>query len=236
MLQFHSLTKQYDGNRAVDDVSFEVRPGEVSAFVGANGAGKTTTIRMLLGLVRPTSGTALVQGRLYASLATPSRTVGAVLDTGGIHPRRTARRHLRWLAAAGGIPRSRIDAVLDLVDLADAAGRPAGRFSLGMKQRLALAAALLGDPAVLVLDEPVNGLDPAGIRWLREFLRARAAEGRTVFVSSHLLGEMQSVADRALVIANGRLVADWDVRNFAGDGSLEQAYFDLTAQPAGGAA
>jgi ABC-2 type transport system ATP-binding protein len=186
----------------------------VTAFAGRNGAGKSTTLRLLLGLDRPTAGTALIAGRDYAGLDRPLRTVGALLDSGSPHPGRSARDHLRWLAASNALPARRVDTVLDLVDLAGAAERRVSGFSLGMRQRLGIAAALLGDPQVLLLDEPTNGLDPEGIRWLRGFLRGLAVEGRTVLVSSHLMGELELTADRLLVIGAGRLLADTSVREF----------------------
>ena len=200
------LTKRFGSTTAVDDLSFDVRPGRVTGFLGPNGAGKTTTLRMLLGLVRPTSGTALVGGRRYADLADPTRTVGAALEATGFHAGRAARDHLRVLAATAGIADDRVDVLLGTVGLADVASRRVGGFSLGMRQRLALAAALLGDPPVLLLDEPANGLDPQGIAWLRGFLRHLAGEGRTVLVSSHVLAEVQQTVDDVVIIANGRLV------------------------------
>jgi ABC-2 type transport system ATP-binding protein len=203
-----SLTKAFGSTVAVDDVSFEVRSGSITGFVGANGAGKTTTMRLLLGLVAPTSGEALVHGRPYRRLERPRHRVGAVVDGPGAHPGHTARAHLAILAAAAEVPGRRVDDVLDLVELREHAGRRVGGFSLGMRQRLALAAALLGDPDVLVLDEPVNGLDPPGILWVRDLLRRLAAEGRAILVSSHLLAELAEIADRVLVIDRGRLVAD----------------------------
>ncbi|MEV0532945.1 ABC transporter ATP-binding protein [Kitasatospora sp. NPDC050463] len=208
MIQVQGLTKEYDGTRVVDDLDFEVRPGVVTGFLGPNGAGKSTTLRMVLGLDRPTAGRALVNGRHYAELADPLRQVGALLDAHALHGGRTARGHLRWLAAAGGLPERRVAEVLDQVGLGDAAGRRIRGFSLGMRQRLGVAAALLGDPPVLMLDEPVNGLDPEGIRWIRTLLRGLAAEGRSVLVSSHLMTEMALTADHLVVIGRGRLLAD----------------------------
>ncbi|HYT24870.1 MAG TPA: ATP-binding cassette domain-containing protein [Actinomycetota bacterium] len=201
------LTKRFGAVTAVDDLSFEVGEGTVTGFLGPNGAGKTTTLRTLLGLVSPTSGTATFGGRPYRRLPEPSREVGAVLEASGFHPGRSARDHLRVLAIAAGVPAGRTDEVLALVGLAEAAGRRVGGFSLGMRQRLALAAALLGDPRVLVLDEPANGLDPEGVHWLRGLLRAFAREGRAVLVSSHLLAEMAQTADHVVIVARGRLVA-----------------------------
>ncbi|MFA1538839.1 ABC transporter ATP-binding protein [Actinomadura monticuli] len=203
-----SLTKAYDGRTVVDDVSFEVAAGTITGFVGANGAGKTTTMRMLLGLVAPTSGIALVDGRPYRELASPRRRVGAVVDGPGAHPGHSARLHLSVLATASGLPGRRVDEVLDLVELTEHAGRRVGGFSMGMLQRLAIAGALLGDPGVLILDEPANGLDPPGILWMRDLLRGLAADGRALLVSSHLLAELAEVADRVLIIDRGRLLAD----------------------------
>lgn len=207
------LAKVYDGQRAVDDLSFEVPWGRVTGFLGPNGAGKSTTLKMMLGLVRPTVGRSLIAGAPYASLPDPIRTVGALLETQQFHPQRSARDHLSVYSAAARLPRSRADEVLDAVELAAAAGKKVGKFSLGMRQRLGLATALLGDPKILMLDEPANGLDPSGIRWLRRYLRGFVAEGRAVFVSSHLLGEMAQMADDVVVIDRGRLVAHGDVRS-----------------------
>ncbi len=200
------LTKQFGSVRAVDTLSFSVRPGEVTGFLGPNGAGKTTTLRCLLGLVRPTAGRALVGGMAYDRIQNPLRVVGAALEAASFHPGRSARDHLRYLAQASGLSRGRVDAVLRTVGLEEHADRRVGGYSLGMRQRLGLAQALLGDPGVLVLDEPANGLDPAGIAWLRGFLRGLAAEGRTVLVSSHVLGEVQQTVDSVVLLARGRLV------------------------------
>jgi ABC-2 type transport system ATP-binding protein len=208
VIEVRTLTKRYGATVAVDGVSFDVRPGSVTGFLGPNGSGKSTTMRLILGLDRPTSGSATVHGRPYRELAAPLREVGALLDAKAVHGNRSARRHLTWLARAGGIPTSRVEEVLDLVGLTAVAGRKVRGFSLGMSQRLGLAAALLGDPPVLLLDEPVNGLDPDGIRQVRVLLRTLATEGRTVLVSSHLMAEMEETADRVLVIRAGRLVAD----------------------------
>ena len=205
-IEIRGLTKRFGPVLAVDGISFTVAGGTVAGFLGPNGAGKTTTLRMLLGLVEPTSGTATVNGVPYRALEDRSRLVGAVLEASGIHPGRTARGHLRVRAAAAGISRSRVDAVLDMVGLTGDAGRRAGGFSLGMRQRLALAAALLGDPRLLILDEPANGLDPEGVRWLRGLLRGLAAEGRTVLVSSHVLAEVSQIADEVIILSRGRLV------------------------------
>jgi ABC-2 type transport system ATP-binding protein len=205
------LTKAFGTRLAVDDLSFDIAPGRVTGFLGPNGAGKTTTMRMLLGLAQPTSGIASVLGRSYVDLEHPSRRVGTVLDASSFHPRRTARNHLRWVAAAAGVRRARVPEVLETVDLAQAATRQVGEFSLGMRQRLALATALLGQPELLILDEPANGLDPAGIRWLRQFLRAFAASGGSVLVSSHQLAEVAQMADEVVVIHRGRLVTHTSV-------------------------
>jgi len=201
------LTKVFGGNvRAVDQLSFTVEPGSVTGFLGPNGAGKTTTLRMVLGLVHPTGGRATIGGLPYRQLHEPGRIVGAALESSGFHPARTGRNHLRVLATVAGLPEARADQVLDLVGLRDAARRKVRGYSMGMRQRLGLAAALLGDPRVLVLDEPANGLDPDGIRWLRGLLRHLAGEGRTVLVSSHQLNEVQEVADRVVILNHGRLV------------------------------
>jgi ABC-2 type transport system ATP-binding protein len=222
------LTKSFGPVRAVDDLSFVVEPGTVTGFLGSNGAGKTTTLRMLLGLVTPDAGTATVGGRNYADLAAPSDTVGAALDATGFHPARSGRNHLRVYCAVNGYPVRRADEVLHLVDLAEAGSRPVKGYSLGMRQRLALATALLGDPEVLVLDEPANGLDPEGIRWMRGLLRELADGGRTVLVSSHLLWEMQQLADHVVIVNRGRLVRQGDLAELSnGYDSLEQAYFAL---------
>jgi ABC-2 type transport system ATP-binding protein len=206
-IEVTGLTKRFGETLAVDDLSFSVEPGKIVGFLGPNGAGKTTTLRILLGLVNATAGNATVEGRAYAALDDPVHTVGAVLDGGMLHPGRSGRNHLRSLARASGVGDARVDELLELVALSGAAGRRAGGYSLGMRQRLGLAAALLGDPRVLVLDEPANGLDPQGIRWLRDFLRSLAAEGRAVLVSSHVLAEVAQTADDVVVIARGRSVA-----------------------------
>jgi ABC-2 type transport system ATP-binding protein len=201
------LTKRYASVTAVDDLTFRVREGSVTGFLGPNGAGKTTTLRMVLGLARPSAGEATIEGRRYVELDEPARTVGANLEVAGAHPGRSGRNHLRALGVMAGLPQSRADEVLRLVELDSAGDRRAGKYSLGMRQRLGLAATLLGDPRVLVLDEPANGLDPQGIRWLRDFLRSLAAEGRAVLVSSHVLAEVSQTADEVVVIAHGRSVA-----------------------------
>ncbi|MBN9184234.1 MAG: ATP-binding cassette domain-containing protein, partial [Microbacterium sp.] len=206
VLDFSGLTKQFGSVLAVDGLTARVEPGAVTAFLGPNGAGKTTTLRILLGLVRPGSGSATIGGVPYAKLRQPLQTVGAVLEASSFHPGRSAANHLTVYAQAAGLPSSRVDEVLGTVGLADVAGRKVGGFSLGMRQRLGLAYALLGDPGVLVLDEPANGLDPEGIKWLRGLLRELARQGRTVLVSSHLLAEVQQTVDQLLIIARGRLV------------------------------
>jgi ABC-2 type transport system ATP-binding protein len=212
----HGLTKQFRNVRAVDDLSFSVQPGRVTGFLGPNGAGKTTTLRMVLGLVRPTAGTATIDGRRYSDLAEPLRTVGAVLEASNFHRGRSGRNHLRVLCDAAGLPSSRADDVLERVGLTAAARRKVRGYSLGMRQRLGIAAALLADPKVLILDEPANGLDPEGIRWMRELLRGFAANGGTVLVSSHLLGEVQHLADDVIIIAGGRLVRQGSVAELTG--------------------
>jgi ABC-2 type transport system ATP-binding protein len=205
------LTKVYKKVRAVDGLSFTVEPGRVTGFLGPNGAGKTTTLRMLLNLVQPTAGTATIGGRRYSDLTDPVRQVGAILEASGAHRGRSGRNHLLMLCDAAGIPAQRADEVLHLVNLTAAAGRKFKGYSLGMRQRLGIAAALLGDPEVLILDEPANGLDPEGIRWMRDLLKALADQGRTVLVSSHLLSEMQILADDVVIVAAGQLVAQGTV-------------------------
>ncbi|MFG2166363.1 ABC transporter ATP-binding protein [Micromonospora chersina] len=209
MITLRGLTKRFGAATAVDDLTVEIRPGQVTGFLGPNGAGKSTTMRMVLGLDRPTAGQALVNGRPYRELRHPLHEVGALLDATGVHPARSGRAHLAAMARSNGIPARRVDDVLDLVGLdARAAGKPGRALSLGMGQRLGIAGALLGDPPVLLLDEPVNGLDPDGVRWIRRFTRGLADEGRTVLISSHLMSEMQQTADRVVVLGRGRLVAD----------------------------
>jgi len=214
VIEVVNMTKRYGPTLAVQDLSFTVLPGHVTGFLGPNGSGKSTTMRVILGLDAPTSGGARVDGRPYVELPAPLRAVGAMLDARAVHPGRTARDHLLGLARSNGIPTARLDQVLGTVGLSDVAGRRAGGFSLGMSQRLGIAAALLGDPGVLLLDEPVNGLDTEGIRWIRGLLKALAAEGRTVFVSSHLMSEVELTADRLVVIGRGRLIAEATVRDF----------------------
>src|SRR4051794_23423871 len=210
------LTKQYKKLRAVDDLSFTVRSGRVTGFLGPNGAGKTTTLRMLLGLVTPTAGHATIGGRRYTELHDPIRHVGAVLEASSAHRGRTGRNHLRMICRAAGLPDSRADETLELVGLTPAAKRKFKGYSLGMRQRLGIAAAMVGDPRVLILDEPANGLDPEGIRWMRDLLKALAAEGRTVLVSSHLLGEMQLLADDVVIVAAGKLIRQGPVDEVLG--------------------
>jgi ABC-2 type transport system ATP-binding protein len=206
VIEVERLTKRFGSTLAVDDLSFSVTPGTITGFLGPNGAGKSTTMRAILGLVRPTSGSTTVLGRPYRELGMPSQRVGVLLETFDAHPGRSGRSHLRVLALAGGIPRSRVDEVLALVDLGSAGRRRVKGYSLGMRQRLGLAAALLGDPEVLVLDEPANGLDPQGIRWLRDFLRSLASEGRTILISSHVLAEVAQTVDDVVIIHRGKLV------------------------------
>ncbi|MGY1697109.1 ABC transporter ATP-binding protein [Geodermatophilus sp. SYSU D00814] len=217
MIEVSGLTKQYGSRTVVDDVSFVLEPGTVTGFLGPNGAGKSTTMRMMTGLVLATSGTALVDGRRYAELPNPGAVVGTLLDASAVHPGRTGRVHLQLLAAAIGVPGARVDEVLGTVGLSGAARRRIGGYSLGMRQRLGIAGALLADPPVLVFDEPANGLDPEGIRWMRDLLRGHAARGGTVLLSSHLLGEVEHTVDRLLVIGAGRIVADGPVAELLGD-------------------
>ena len=230
MIQVRGLSKRFGATVAVDGLSFDVHPGVVTGFLGPNGAGKSTTLRMLLGLDEPDAGQATIGGRRYRELPWPLRTVGALLDAKAFHPGRSGRAHLAALAASNGIRRSRVEEVLGLVGLEGAAGRRAGTFSLGMAQRLGIATALLGDPGVLLLDEPANGLDPEGIRWMRDLLRSLAAEGRVVFVSSHLIGEMALTAQRLVVVGQGRLLAQTSVAELsARSTSLEEAFLELTS-------
>ncbi|WP_116271651.1 ATP-binding cassette domain-containing protein [Pseudofrankia sp. BMG5.36] len=234
-IEVHGLTKRHGHVIAVDALSFDVQPGRVTGFLGPNGAGKSTTMRIVVGLDRPDNGGTRINGMPYNRLRWPLREVGALLETKAFHPGRSARGHLGALAAGGGIPRRRVEEVLDLVGLTNAAGRRAGTFSLGMAQRLGIAAAMLGDPGVLLLDEPANGLDPVGIRWLRDLLRSLAAEGRAVLVSSHLIGEMALTADQVVVIDNGRLRADTTLAALTAEhGSLENAFLTLTTNGEGG--
>jgi ABC-2 type transport system ATP-binding protein len=249
MIEVRELTKRYGGTVAVDGLSFTVQPGQVTGFLGPNGSGKTTTMRVILGLDAATSGRALINGRGYAQVRDPLRQVGALLDAAAIHPHRRAVDHLRWLAASNRIGRSRVAACLEQVGLAEAARTPAGEFSLGMKQRLGIAGALLGDPGVLLFDEPVNGLDPEGVRWIRGLLRELAGEGRTILLSSHLMSEMALTADHLVIIGRGRLTATTTPADLAGRfgqgvlvraapaadlaGMLEAAGATVTSQPDG---
>ena len=214
MIQVQSLTKRYGEKTAVSDLSFTVRPGVVTGFLGPNGAGKSTTMRMIMGLDHPTSGTALVNGRRYAELRAPLREVGALLEARALHPGRTARAHLTALAATAGLPNGRVDEVLELAGITSVADHRVGGFSLGMGQRLGVATALIGDPATVVLDEPVNGLDPDGVLWIRTLTRRLAAEGRTVFLSSHLMSEMAQTAEHLIVVGRGRLLGDTSTAEF----------------------
>jgi ABC-2 type transport system ATP-binding protein len=207
VIEVEHLTKRYGKTVAVNDLSFRVTPGRITGFLGPNGAGKTTTLKAILGLVRPTSGTTTVLGKHYRELDEPARRVGAVLETSRYHPGRSGRNHLRVLAVQAGVPWNRVEEVLELVAMKDAGKRRVGGYSMGMRQRLGLAAALLGDPELLVLDEPANGLDPAGIRWLRDLLRSLASRGRTILVSSHVLAEVEQIADEVVIIHRGRFVA-----------------------------
>ncbi|MCK0117657.1 ABC-2 type transport system ATP-binding protein [Isoptericola sp. CG 20/1183] len=232
-IQITGLRKSYGAFDAVHDVDLTVEPGRVVGLLGPNGAGKTTTLHVLLGLAAPTAGEALVQGRRHHDLDQPARTVGALLDAGGLHPGRTGRDHLRILALAAGLPAHRVDDVLEIVSMTPAADRRVRTYSLGMRQRLGLAAALLGDPAVLVLDEPANGLDPAGMRWLREMLRSFADGGGAVLLASHVLAEVTQVADDVVVVGQGRVITAGPLDELVRDASLEDVYLDLTATTAG---
>ena len=232
MIEIHELTKRYGDKTVVDSLSFSVPPGQVTGFLGPNGAGKSTTMRMIVGLDAPTSGTALVNGKLYAESSAPLQELGALLEAKAVHPGRTAVNHLMALAYTHGIPRRRVDEVIDLAGLSAVADKRVGAFSLGMGQRLGIAAALLGDPAVVMLDEPVNGLDPEGVKWVRELLRGLAAEGRTVMLSSHLMSEMAQTADRLVVVGRGRLLADTTVEELVGSGQ-DRGVRVATTQPAG---
>src|SRR6476659_10778737 len=216
MIELAGLTKVFGRTRAVEDLSCSIEPGMVTGFLGPNGAGKTTTMRLILGLDDPTCGTATIGGQPYRRLTDPLRVVGALLDARQAHPNRSARTHLRLIASTNRIPAKRVDEVLEMIGLSSVAGKKAGTLSLGMGQRLGIAAALLGDPPVLLFDEPVNGLDPEGIRWVRTLMRTLASQGRTVFVSSHLLAEMANTADRLVVIGRGKLIASTTVAEFVG--------------------
>jgi ABC-2 type transport system ATP-binding protein len=214
MIEVTHLTKRYGERVAVDDLSFAVEPGVITGFLGPNGAGKSTTMRLILGLDAPTKGSATINGKRYRDLRAPLHEVGALLEAGAVHTGRTGYKHLLALAQTQGIPRSRVDQVIDMVGLGSVANKRVGGFSLGMGQRLGVAAALLGDPEILILDEPVNGLDPEGIRWIRNLLKGLAHEGRTIFLSSHLMSEMEQTADHLIVIGRGRLIADTDMAAF----------------------
>ena len=229
MITARGLTKHYGRAAAVRDLSFTVRPGAVTGFLGPNGAGKSTTMRMLIGLDRPDAGQATVNGKQYRDLRLPLREVGVMLEARSFHPGRSARAHLHALALSNAIPASRVEEVLRLTGLEAAGGRRAGKFSLGMAQRLGIAAALLGDPGIVILDEPVNGLDPEGVRWIRNLLKSLSAEGRTVFISSHLISEVAQTAEELIVIGRGRLLAQTTVAALSATaGSLEDAFFRLT--------
>uniref|UniRef100_UPI00403E84F2 ABC transporter ATP-binding protein n=1 Tax=Paenibacillus sp. FSL W8-0194 TaxID=2921711 RepID=UPI00403E84F2 len=234
LITIHNLEKRRGTQEILSGISFKARPGRVTGFLGPNGAGKSSTLRILLGLDRASSGSALMNGKPYAELQHPLATVGAALDGSGAHRMRTGRAHLRWIARAAGLPRSRVEEVLEIVGLTNAAGKRVGSYSLGMGRRLGLAAALLGDPEILVLDEPVNGLDPEGIRFIRTFLRERAASGNTVLLSSHLMGELAETVDDVVIIKQGKIVADGTLEEVIGNhSSLEEAYFALTSDKAG---
>jgi len=233
VIEAHGLTKRYGHITAVDQLSFDVHPGVVTGFLGPNGSGKSTTMRLILGLDAADHGTVTIRSRRYHDLRYPLREVGALLEAKAFHPGRSARAHLAALAASNAIPLSRVDETLHTVGLRTAANRRAGQLSLGMAQRLGIAAALLGDPPVLIFDEPVNGLDPEGIRWIRNLMKSLAAEGRTVFVSSHLIAEMALTAERLIVIGAGRLLADTTVAELsASNASLEDAFLALTSTSA----
>ncbi len=230
MIQVQHLSRRFGSTRALDDLSFEVESGVVTGFLGPNGAGKSTAMRTMVGLTTPTSGRVLIGGRRYRELREPLRVVGSLLDGNGFHPSRSAYSHLGYLASANRLPKQRVREVLGITGLDDVAGRRVGRFSLGMKQRLGIAAALLGDPQVLILDEPNNGLDPEGILWLRGLMTALAAEGRTVLVSSHLINEVALTAGHLVLIGRGRLLADAPVEDLVAGGgtTLEGIYLELT--------
>jgi ABC-2 type transport system ATP-binding protein len=229
VIEVTDLTKKYGRCTAIDGLSFTVQPGRVTGFLGPNGAGKSTTMRLMLQLAEPTRGEALINGQRYRQLSSPLRRVGAMLEAGSAHPGRTAREHLRAMAASNRIPDRRVDEVISLSGLESVAGKRVRGFSLGMKQRLGVAAAMVGDPEILLLDEPVNGLDPQGIRWIRNLLSGLAAEGRTVLVSSHLMGETALIAEHLIVIAKGQLLADQSLASFtAGHATLEDAFLELT--------
>ena len=228
VIAIEGLVKTYGKQNAVDNLTANVQKGRITGFLGPNGAGKSTTLRCLVGLSKPTSGSVTINDRPYRELDNPLGKVGTVLDSRGFHPALTGRQNLRVVAAAAGIDDSRVDEVLEMVELTEAAGRKMKKYSLGMKQRLALAGAILGDPEILILDEPANGLDPAGIAWLRNFLRQLAQGGRTILVSSHQLAEMQHTVDDVLIINKGKLIASGTKEQVMGDGSLEEAFLKLT--------
>jgi ABC-2 type transport system ATP-binding protein len=228
VIAIEGLVKTYGKQNAVDNLTASVQQGRITGFLGPNGAGKSTTLRCLVGLSKPTSGSVKIYDRPYRELENPLSKVGTVLDSRGFHPALTGRQNLRVVAAAAGIDDSRVDEVLEMVELTEAAGRKMKKYSLGMKQRLALAGAILGDPEILILDEPANGLDPAGIAWLRNFLRQLAQGGRTILVSSHQLAEMQHTVDDVLIINKGKLIASGTKEQVMGDGTLEEAFLKLT--------
>ena len=234
LLTINNLVKHRGTGEILSGISFIARPGRVTGFLGPNGAGKSSTLRILLGLDRATSGSALINGKPFAELHNPIATVGSALDGSGAHRMRTGRAHLRWIARAAGLSNSRVEEVLEIVGLTNAAGKRVGSYSLGMGKRLGMAAALLGDPKILVLDEPVNGLDPEGIRWIRRFLRERAESGNTVLLSSHLMGELAETVDDVVIIKHGTIVADGTLEEVIGNHStLEEAFFALTAEHTG---
>ncbi|WP_042201653.1 ABC transporter ATP-binding protein [Paenibacillus camerounensis] len=231
MITINSLVKHRRKQEILSGISFKARPGRVTGFLGPNGAGKSSTLRILLGLDRATSGSALINGKPFAELDNPLTRVGAALDGAGAHRMRTGRAHLCWIARAAGLPRARVEEVLEITGLTNAAGKRVGSYSLGMGKRLGMAAALLGDPEILVLDEPVNGLDPEGIRWIRTFLRTRAESGNTVLLSSHLMGELAETVDDVVIIKQGQIVADGTLAEVIGKHpTLEEAYFALTTE------
>jgi len=236
LITINNLVKHRGTQKILSGISFKARPGRVTGFLGPNGAGKSSTLRILLGLDRASSGSALINEKPFAELHNPLATVGAAMDGSGAHRMRTGRAHLRWIACAAGLPRSRVEEVLEIVGLTTAAGKRVGSYSLGMGKRLGMAAALLGDPKILILDEPVNGLDPEGIRWIRTFLRERAASGNTVLLSSHLMGELAETVDDVVIIKHGKIVADGTLEDVIGTHStLEEAFFALTSERAGNA-
>ncbi|MFZ9744907.1 MAG: ABC transporter ATP-binding protein [Aquiluna sp.] len=227
-ISFDSLVKQYGKQSAVNNLSATVQAGRITGFLGPNGAGKSTTLRCLVGLAKPTSGEAKILGKNYRELENPLQKVGTVLDSRGFHPALSGKKNLQVVAAAAGIADSRVDEVLELVELTQAAKKKMKNYSLGMKQRLSLAGAILGNPEILILDEPANGLDPAGIAWLRKFLRGLAEQGRTILVSSHQLAEMQNTVDDVIIINHGKLIASGPIKDVIGGGTLEEAFLRLT--------